>query len=872
MELKNTPTPAASTPPRARRPRTTRRRIIWIDRAMVALIRFGGMAVILAVTGILAYLLIVVEPLFREATLTRVSEHAVLDASEARDTLLTEVDEYRSIGVSLLRTGEMVVFNARTGDRLDRRQVLSSSAEITSLSHPAHSDLLALGLMDGTVLTGRLTFETAFLDDVNRAPSVARLRAGDTVQDGASVVQRTVEGDLRRVKPVLSLQALPASPPPGAAAIRLLDYRGESSGERLAMLRTDGSLEVQEVVRRENMLTGETVTDAASNPVPAPREIGAYGSPAFMLLTTKGDQLYIAWSGGTAVRYDLRDPAAPEIVERTDLVPEPGVSLTAMTFSLGEQSILTGDTMGRVRAWFRPRLPSTTNPDGHALVLAHAFERLPAAVTTIGTSRRDKTLIAGTTDGRGVLFHATSEQKLGEGHLGTPSPLRTALLASKGDGVFLLGTNGMMASFDLHNPHPETTLRSLFGHVWYEGYPEAAYTWQSSSGTDDFEPKFSLVPLIFGTLKATVYSLLFAVPIALLAAVYTSEFLSRTYRGPLKSIVEMMASLPSVVLGFIAALVLAPIIERRVLPVLLACALIPIAALCLGHTSQILPRRITNLFNGRAQLGILVVSTLSALFAASPVAAIVERTIFRGDFKAWLDGRAGTGTPGLILLLWPIVFAALLVADSRWLSRFPKLSTPTAGGQLGRFISALFLSMLSAAALGSLGGALGLDPRGSLVGTYVQRNALVVGFVMGFAVIPIIYTIAEDALTAVPSALRSASLACGASRWQTATRVILPVAIPGIFSAVMIGLGRAAGETMIVLMAAGNTPVLEMNIFGGLRTLSANIAVELPEAVKDGTLYRVLFLAALTLFAMTFCINTVAELVRQRFRKRALQL
>ncbi|MBI2838429.1 MAG: ABC transporter permease subunit [Acidobacteria bacterium] len=215
---------------------------------------------------------------------------------------------------------------------------------------------------------------------------------------------------------------------------------------------------------------------------------------------------------------------------------------------------------------------------------------------------------------------------------------------------------------------------------------------------------------------------------------------------------------------------------------------------------------------------------------------------------------------------------ALLIADSRWLSRLPKLSTPTAGGQLVRFILTLFLSVLFAAARGSLRGALGLDPRGSLVSTYFQRNALVVGFVMGFAVIPIIYTIAEDALTAVPSALRSASLACGASRWQTATRVILPIAIPGIFSAIMVGLGRAAGETMIVLMAAGNTPVLEMNIFGGLRALSANITVELPAAVKDGTLYRVLFLAALTLFAMTFCINTVAELVRQRFRKRAVQL
>ncbi|MEQ9449167.1 MAG: ABC transporter permease subunit, partial [Rhodospirillaceae bacterium] len=149
---------------------------------------------------------------------------------------------------------------------------------------------------------------------------------------------------------------------------------------------------------------------------------------------------------------------------------------------------------------------------------------------------------------------------------------------------------------------------------------------------------------------------------------------------------------------------------------------------------------------------------------------------------------------------------------------------------------------------------------------------LIVGFAMGFAVIPIIYTIAEDALNAVPEHLRAASLGCGATPWQTAVSVILPTAMSGVFSAVMIGMGRAVGETMIVVMAAGNTPLLEWNVFNGLRALSANIAVELPEAVRDSTLYRMLFLAALTLFVITFAVNTLAEVVRQRFRKRAAQL
>lgn len=151
---------------------------------------------------------------------------------------------------------------------------------------------------------------------------------------------------------------------------------------------------------------------------------------------------------------------------------------------------------------------------------------------------------------------------------------------------------------------------------------------------------------------------------------------------------------------------------------------------------------------------------------------------------------------------------------------------------------------------------------------FEQRNAAVVGFVMGFAVIPIIFTIAEDAMANVPAAFRSGSLALGASRWQTAMGVVLPTAAAGIFSAIMIGLGRAVGETMIVVMATGNTPVTDFNIFTGMRTLSANIAVELPEAPYLGTLYRTLFLGAMILFILTFMVNTVAEVLRQRLREK----
>ena len=182
------------------------------------------------------------------------------------------------------------------------------------------------------------------------------------------------------------------------------------------------------------------------------------------------------------------------------------------------------------------------------------------------------------------------------------------------------------------------------------------------------------------------------------------------------------------------------------------------------------------------------------------------------------------------------------------------------------------LALTLALAGAALCDAVRLDTRGVLFGTYVQRNALVVAVGMSFAIIPLIFTIADDALSSVPDHLRSASLGAGATPWQTAIRVIVPAAASGLFSAVMIGLGRAVGETMIVLMAAGNTPLMSWNLFNGFQTLSAAIATELPEAARGSSHYRVLFLAALALFAMTFVVNTAAEIVRLRFRRRANEL
>ncbi|MBB3190044.1 ABC transporter permease subunit [Halomonas cerina] len=196
--------------------------------------------------------------------------------------------------------------------------------------------------------------------------------------------------------------------------------------------------------------------------------------------------------------------------------------------------------------------------------------------------------------------------------------------------------------------------------------------------------------------------------------------------------------------------------------------------------------------------------------------------------------------------LWLVPWLLLVMATALWLS--PWLEVWWFGGDLRDWLEQ----------------GLGLD--------VAMRNALVVGVAMGFAVIPSVYALAEEALSGVPSSLAEGAQALGATRWQTLWRVMLPAASPGVLAAVMIGAGRAVGETMIVLMASGNAALMTLNPLDGLQSLAAGIAIELPEADPGGAHYRWLMLAALLLFLFTFLVNTLAELVRTGLRRRYRQL
>jgi phosphate transport system permease protein len=350
------------------------------------------------------------------------------------------------------------------------------------------------------------------------------------------------------------------------------------------------------------------------------------------------------------------------------------------------------------------------------------------------------------------------------------------------------------------------------------------------------------------------------------------------WKARIKPTIEMMASLPSVVLGFIAGLVFAPLIEQALMPVLTGFATVPLAILLGAHLWQLLPSGIRTRFAGWRFLLVALVALPAGLAAAVALAPAAERLLFQGDVGSWLDGGDGSGFGGwVVAMLSPAAVAVTWFVGrvvNPWLRQAGAVWSPRRAGLVSLLVFAAGVAgvLLLAGGAAAFFDAIRLDTRGGLFGTYVQRNAMVVAVGMSFAIIPLVFTIADDALTSVPEHLRSASLGAGATPWQTAIRVIVPAAASGLFSAVMIGLGRAVGETMIVLMAAGNTPLMSWNLFNGFQTLSAAIATELPEAARGSTHYRILFLAALALFAITFVVNTAAEIVRQRFRRRAHEL
>lgn len=857
--------------------RVTRPSVKVIERIATLVIGVGGIGTTLAVAMICLFLVWVVLPLFRGAAVEASGRNVALDAAP----LHLFVDEYDTMGALVTDTGDLVVHRLDDGALVHRAPLFEQETP-TAFGFPSGVGDLAVGFADGSVRLGTIGFRVEFHDPSDASPEFAGLEVGESAAWQGGVVQLTPSGQLRLQTVQVELEEPLVEG--GGRPIRLLDQSRGPAGTTYVTLDDAQELALVSVRERENHLFG-TITKSATRQVLPFTPDAQRGPPDFLRVPDLGDHVYVAWRDGKLLRFEVPVEGEPRLAQTLDLLPDPKATLTAMDFLVGGATLLAGDSSGHVGAWFRVDKQGELASEGTSLVRAHLLDSPGAAVTELAPSPRSRALAVGYADGRARIYQVTSEQLLAEtdpadgASVGSGGGAIDGLVIAPKEDALLACRGKSLGHWTLDLGYPEANMASLFGSVWYEGYAEPTpYVWQSTGGTDDFEPKLGLRVLIFGTIKGTLYSMLFGAPIAILAALYTGEFLSRRLRTPIKSVVELMAGLPSVVLGFLAGVVFAPFVQGHLAGVLLVFVSVPFAILVGAQLWGLLPHRARLQLEGRPRLAAMAL--VIAVGAVLPLlfAPLVESTFFGGDVEAWLDGQTGSGTPGWILLFFPLAMLVTGFACATWVDpRLKQLSADrsVAFGNTLRVVRFVGLSLVSlgiALAVSTLLTSAGADPRESIMGTYVQRNTLVVGFVMGFAIIPIIYSLAEDALASVPEHLRLASLGAGATPWQTAVRVVLPTASSGIFSAVMIGLGRAVGETMIVLMATGNTPIRDWNLFNGFRTLSANIAVELPEAVQGDSHYRTLFLAALTLFAMTFVLNTFAERLRARSRKRAFQL
>jgi phosphate transport system permease protein len=734
-----------------------------IDAFMTKFIFVGGLSVIMAIFGIFFFILAEILPLFQGA---EVEEMESVKTGVTHPVLIGS-DEWTELPFLLSTGGEITFIDLNSGD-LSRKEAvpMPTGAQIVSTSYTQEEQAVSLGLDNGYFISGKIQYSPQFQSDGTRT-ILARAKWDEpatfiTQKGSITDISLFTSSERKTVAGIISRN--------GQSKVQVNSYIQKRSLFGASGFKLDDQWDL---------------TDQLSA-IPLQILIGA-NATALVVRTSEESVHYFNLEDGD---WKLRQTFEP--------FPNDSAALTSMAFIKGNVSLSFTNSAGSHVIYSLYR----SGEEGRRIFgLTKTFQDFTGGAEYFARSSRNKAFLIGNSKSLSLRYSTTADVRW-ESTLATP--LDKVLISGKFDQILGVDTSGTLHRYRLDDPHPEAGFRAFFSKIWYEGQDSPQFLWQSTGGSDEFEPKLSLIPLIIGSFKGTVYALLFAVPIALLAAIYTSQFLNPGLKRVIKPGIEIMASLPSVVLGFLAALWLAPIIEDRIPSVLTVCLAIPASAMLIGYFWNLLPIRIRILIP-----------------------------------KGW----------EFITFLPTIVLVSVLAWKAGPLveSLFFNVSDQATGEQIADF------RLWWEAWTGS---------------QFQQRNSLVVGFMMGFAVIPIIYTIAEDALSAVPPSLTSGSLALGASRWQTTARLVLPTASAGIFSACMIGLGRAVGETMIVVMATGNTPIMDMDIFSGMRTLSANIAVELPEAPHGGTLYRTLFLGAFVLFVLTFMVNTVAETLRHRLRDK----
>ena len=715
----------------------------------------GGLGVIVAIVLIFFYLLYVVFPLFISAEAKLVNQYSVPESNLGK-TLLLAMEEQNEKAARLTETGTAIFFNVKDGQTVKIEKIkIPDQAKITSFGQ---GDLpkgnVVYGLLNGAAIIVKLGYKTSYPNDVR-------------------TITPSLEYPLGQ-QPILMDEKKNA----------LIHIAARINDEQATLVAVTSEKQIlMSRFSKEESLFGDDEYERNDTVLDVPGQ-----NIDYLLLDKRQQYLYLINKQGDITVVDIHNADDTKILEKLNVL-EPKVQVTVVSFLTGELSLLIGDSSGVVSQWSIIR----DEKQKVGLKRLRAFKVSQKPVVAISPEQRRKGFIAIDADGVAGIYHTTAERELIRELVSKHKPVYLTM-SPRANAFVMQDSEDKIHFWSVKNEHPEVSMSSLWGKVWYESYPKPDYIWQSSSSSNDFEPKMSLKPLVLGTLKAAFYSMLMAIPLALMGAIYTAYFMAPKMRKLVKPTIEIMEALPTVILGILAGLWLAPFVEENLLGIFAILFFVPLAVIVFALGWQYIPQAIRHKIPEGWDAAILIPVIILSTWLAFIISPSMEDIFFNGSIRNWMKNQFGIG--------------------------------------------------------------------------YDQRNALIIGLAMGFAVIPTIFSIAEDAIFSVPKHLTVGSLALGATPWQTMLRVVLLTASPGIFSGIMIGFGRAIGETMIVLMATGNTPVMDLSIFQGMRTLAANIAVEMPEAEVNSTHYRVLFLAALVLFVFTFVFNTLAEIVRQNLRQK----
>ncbi len=786
------------------------------DKIAARVITIGGLSIIGFILLVFFYLFRQVVPLFSTASVETLW-HQSLSAND--DLLFMDINEHNDVIIKMHQDGKVSFYDLRRSitlqtSRLPIRNIVAFSADAPV------NQLVFLTDDSGSVLPIGYEFTDDFTSD-------SRITKGSlTYPLGRSLIKVS------------------------QAPIKLLSSLSDERSTTIIAFDEAGRLSGKRIFKQENLITGVISRDEEIIRMPSIDFV-----PDFIQLFDRQDHFVVATKDGKSLLINInRENSLASITQQLTL--SENSELQDIEIMLGSESLLSADSHGDIHQWFLVRhlpqldtldastekgsagtsaagtsatdnnpennldnslrqqlllqnirsfklpLPSpsasqaapSSNPSSSSeqAQSAQSYDS-PSISTRIIAVRNSKSFLVLMENGRLIFINAPSgKQSINYKIANSAADVAALAISSRSDGIIVAEYDGEHTVLAVDNPHPDISISRLFKDLWYEGYEKPKYIWQSTSGDNDFEPKYSLVPLTFGTLKAAMYAMIFSAPLAIAGAIYTAFFMGPRLRRKIKPIIEMMEAFPTVILGFIAGIIMAPYFEKHLPGIITIFLLMPIAVVLFGLCFRLLRTKFARL-TGASEVVIIVPVIIAIAFLLLKISPAMELFLFDGDVRSWLNNR-------------------------------------------------------------------GID--------YNQRNAMVVGAAMGLAVIPTIYSIAEDAIFSVPKLMVNGAYALGATPMQNVMGIVLPAALSGILSALMIGFGRAVGETMIVLMATGNTPVMSASIFTGMRTLAANIAVELPEAAGGSSHFRVLFLCGLLLLVFTFFINTIAEIIRHRIRKR----